>query len=45
MNKEFKKKMDYVLKRYPKADERHLYKMLGKLINGGNANVRRKSRV
>lgn len=29
---DFKRKVQYVLKRYPKADEKHLYKMLGKLI-------------
>ena len=32
MNKRFENKVDYILKRYPKADEGHLYRMLGKLI-------------
>lgn len=29
----FKRKVEYVLKKYPNADEKHLYKMIGKLIN------------
>lgn len=32
MNSSFKRKSDFVIKKYPNADEKHLYKMLGILI-------------
>jgi len=35
---EFKRKSDYIVKRYPNADKKHLYKMLGILLKDGKNN-------
>jgi len=33
MNLTFKRKCDFILNRYPEADEKHLIKMLNKLVD------------